>query len=70
MDTFTALTRLTPTQHAALYDQVRRDAAALRREAMRDAASWLDAHSRRLWQRVLRASTAQQHAPKASTCSG
>jgi hypothetical protein len=70
METFTALTRLTPAQHAALYDQARREAAALRREAMRDAASWLAAHSRRLWQRVLYAGTAQQHAAKASTCSG
>jgi hypothetical protein len=70
MDALPALTRLTPAQHAALYDQIRREAAALRREAMSDAASWLAAQSRRLWQRVLRASTAQQHAPKASTCSG
>ena len=70
METFTALNRLSPAQHAALYAQVRREAVALRREAMRDAASWLAAHSHRLWQRELLAGTAQQHAAKASTCSG
>jgi hypothetical protein len=70
MDASPVLTRLTPTQHSALYARARREAAALRREAMRDAASWLAAQSRRLCRRVLQAGTAQQHAPKASTCSG
>jgi hypothetical protein len=70
MDASPVLTRLTPAQHSALYARARREAVALRREAMRDAASWLASHSHRLWHRVLHAGTAQQHAPKASTCSG
>jgi len=68
MDTFTALTRLTPAQHSALYARARREAVALRREAMREAASWLAAHSHRLWQRLLHAGTAQP-ASRSSTCS-
>jgi len=62
------LTRLTPAQHAALHAWARREAVALRREAMREAAAWLAAHGRRLWRRAVHAG-AVQHPPRASTCS-
>jgi hypothetical protein len=57
MDSTCYLNRLTPAQRCALYDRAKREAIELRREAMRDAASWLAARARALWQRALRPAT-------------
>jgi len=63
------LTTLSPTQRQALYDQARREALALRRQAIADAvdavghgvqaaASAASRHLRAAWQRVHGAGTA------------
>jgi hypothetical protein len=67
MDSTSALNQLTPTQRSALYDQAKQQALELRREAMRDAASWLAARTRALWQRAAAAAAARR-TPKVSPC--
>jgi hypothetical protein len=59
MNSLCTLNRLTPAQRSALYDQAKREAVDLRREAMSDAASWLAGHARALWQRAWRGVTAR-----------
>jgi hypothetical protein len=50
MDTnFSPLSHLTPDQHQALYEHARREAHALRRQALRNAAAWLANGARALW---------------------
>jgi uncharacterized membrane protein YccC len=50
MDTnFSPLSHLSPQQHQALYEQAKREAQALRRQALRDAAAWFADRVRALW---------------------
>ncbi len=50
MDTnFSPLSHLSPQQHQALFEHARREAHALRRQALRDAAAWVATHARALW---------------------
>lgn len=60
MDLATPLNRLTPQQRSALYDQAKRQAAELRREAMRDFAAALAAATRTLWRAALHALAARR----------
>ena len=56
MDTnFSPLSHLSPQQHQALYEQAKREAHALRRQALRDAATWVANSARALWQATRRA---------------
>ncbi len=61
MDTnFSPLSHLSPQQHQALYDQVRREAHALRRQALRDAAVWVANRARALWRAAHSAAISSQ----------
>jgi hypothetical protein len=56
MDTnFSALSHLSPEQHRAIYEHAKREAHALRRQALRDAAAWLADRALALWQAARRA---------------
>ena len=61
MDTnFSPLSHLSPQQHQALFDHARREAHALRRQAMRDAAAWIAHRARALWRAAHSAAIAPQ----------
>jgi hypothetical protein len=56
MDTnFSPLSHLSPQQHQALYEQAKREAHALRRQALQEAATWFADRVRALWQAARRA---------------
>jgi hypothetical protein len=69
MNSLCTLNRLTPAQRSALYDQAKREAAELRRQAMSDAASWLAARLTALWQRALHGAATSRMAATAP-CAG
>lgn len=52
--TSTASYRLPPEDHEALYALARREAIALRRQAMRDAAAWVASAVTRAWRAAAR----------------
>jgi hypothetical protein len=52
------LSHLSPQQHQALYEHARREAHALRRQALRDAAAWIAHGTRSLWRAALRGAVA------------
>lgn len=61
MDTnFSPLSHLSPQQHQALFEQARREAHALRRQALRDAAAWIANGARTLWRAAHSAAIAPQ----------
>lgn len=43
------LSHLSPQQHKALFEHAKREAHALRRQALRDAAAWIADRARSLW---------------------
>lgn len=55
MTTPSSLSHLSPDQRSALYDRARREAAELRRQAMRDATSALASAVRAVWLRAVHA---------------
>jgi hypothetical protein len=69
MNSLCTLNRLTPAQRSALYDQAKREAVELRRQAISDAASWLAARVRALWHRALHGAATSRTAP-AARCAG
>ena len=59
MDTnFSPLSHLSPQQHQALFEHAKREAHALRRQALRDAAAWVADHVRSMWRAARHASVA------------
>lgn len=43
------LSHLSPQQHQALFEHAKREAHALRRQALRDAAAWIAQRAGSLW---------------------
>lgn len=62
MDSISALSHLSPAQHRALYENAKRQAAVLRREAITDFFSALAAAVRRPWRGALRSGLHPQEA--------
>lgn len=52
------LSHLSPQQHLALYEHAKREAHALRRQALRDAAAWVAGRARSLWRAAMHSSVA------------
>lgn len=62
MDRISPLSHLSPAQHHALYENAKRQAAALRGEAIADFFSGVAAAVHRLWRRALRSGPHPQEA--------